>query len=149
MLADEVDFYQIFKFHPTAMALLTSELEFIDVNEEFIEASGHSLEELLGKNIFSVFPKTPPSQTGDPTWTALEEAQASGRRQGLSLTRYDIEDPASPGVFQERYWSTSITPVRGVGGNLDVLEFSAREVTPVITEFKKLQDQHQDGSPQG
>ncbi len=141
MLAEEIDFYQIFKVHPTAMALLTPDLTFIDVNEEFIAASGHALEDLIGKNAFTVFPKMPVEPGGDPKWTALEEAAATGRRQGLSLTRYDVEDPASPGVFHERYWSTSITPVRGTDGHVEVLEFSAREVTPLISEFKKLQAQ--------
>jgi hypothetical protein len=59
----------------------------------------------------------------------------------VSLSRYDSEDPNGPGVFQERYWASSVTPVRGRDGHVEVLEFSAREVTPVITEFKKLQNQ--------
>ncbi len=141
MLAQEIDFYQIFKFHPTAMALLTPDLEFIDANEEFLAAAGHPLEDVIGKNVFAVLPKRPAHSGGDLKWTALEEAQASGRRQVLSLTRYDVEDPATPGVYRERYWSTAVTPIRGIDGDVEVLEFSAREVTPLICEFKKLQDQ--------
>lgn len=139
MLAEELDIHQVFKVHPTAMALLTADLEFIDANDEFLAACGHPLEDLLGKNVFTVFPKPPTATGAEPKWTALEEAQASGRRQGMSLTRMDIEDPANPGVLQERYFSTSITPIRGNDGHVEVLEFSAREVTPVIVEFKKLQ----------
>lgn len=145
MLAEEIDFYKLFKVHPTVMALLSADLEIIDANDECLAALGRSLEELLGKNVFAVLPKVPGDERGNPKWTALEEAQASGRRQGLLLTRYDIEDPASPGVFHERYWSTSITPVRGADGEVEVFEFSAREVTPVIAEFKKLQQDHEQG----
>jgi len=141
MLAEEIDFFRIFRVHPTAMALLTADLEIIDANDEFLAVVGHPLEELVGRNIFAVAPKMPPEQGGHAHWTALEEAQASGRHETLSLTRYDIEDPARPGVFQERYWSSAVTPVRGRDGRIEVLEFSAREVTPVIAEFIKLQNE--------
>jgi hypothetical protein len=30
MLAQEIDLYKVFRIHPTAMALLTADLEFID-----------------------------------------------------------------------------------------------------------------------
>jgi PAS domain-containing protein len=141
MLAEEVDFYQVFKLHPTAMALLTADLEFIDANDEFLASTGRKLEELIGHNVFAVLPKMPPEPGGDPKWTALEAAQASGRRESMSLERYDIEDPASPGVFRERYWSAAVTPVRGGDGHVEVLELSTREVTPIITEYKKLLEQ--------
>jgi len=144
MLAEEIDFYKIFKIHPTAMALLTSELELIDMNDEFLTMTGRPMEELIGQNAFAVIPKMPPDEGGHPRWTALEQAQASGRREVHSLTRYDMEDPASPGVFQERYWSASVTPVRSTDGHVEVLELSVREVTPIIAEFKKLQAQEGD-----
>ena len=140
MLAEEIDFYQIFRIHPTAMALLTPDLEFIDANEEFLAQTGRELEELIGHNVFAVLPKMPADSGGKPMWTTLEQAQASGRHASMSLTRYDLEDPASPGVFQERYWSTLVTPLRGLDGRVEVLEFSAREITPVIAEFKKLEE---------
>jgi PAS domain-containing protein len=146
MLAEEIDFYRVFRLHPTAMALLSPDLEIIDVNDEYLAATGRPLEELIGKHVFAVLPKMPAEPGGDPKWTSLEEAQASGRRVSMSLERYDLEDPASPGVFQERYWSTTVTPVRGSDGHVEVLELSAREVTPIIAQYKKLEEQ-QDERP--
>jgi len=141
MLAAEIDFYEIFRVHPTAMALLTPDLEFIDVNDEFQAATGHPLEDIQGRNAFEVFPKNPHDAGALPKWTALEEAQSSGRHQSCTLTRYDLEDPANPGVFRERYWCTEITPLRGLDGHVEVLEFSAREITPIIAQFRELQGQ--------
>src|SRR5215469_8373911 len=102
MLAQDIDLYKVFRIHPTAMALLTVDLEFIDANDEFLAATGHGLEELVGQKAFAVFPKMPPDPGGHPKWTVLEQAQASGRHESLTLERFDIEDPASPGVFQQR-----------------------------------------------
>lgn len=138
MLAQDVDFHAIFKIHPTAMALFTAEFEFIDANDEFVAAGGHPLGDLLGHNAFEVFPKMP-YEAGNPKWTALEAAATSGNREILKLSRYDIEDPAHRGVFNERYWSSVVTPLRGGKGEIEFLELSAREVTPIIDQFQELQ----------
>jgi PAS domain-containing protein len=138
MLAQDLDFYEIFKIRPTAMALFTPDLEFIDANDEFLEGAGRELGELIGRNVFEVFPKMP-YQPGNPMWTALEETITSGERQVDKLTRYDTEDPAVPGAFRERYWSSVVTPVRGTDGHVEVLELSTREVTSIIEQFQSMQ----------
>jgi PAS domain S-box-containing protein len=138
MLSAEIDFHEVFRISPTAMALLTADFEFIDANEEFLAAMGHKLEDLIGHNIFEVLPKMP-SEPGNPKWTALEAALTSRHREVHKLTRYDIEDQAHPGEFEERYWSSAVTPVLGLGGEVDVLEMSIRDVTPIIREFRRMQ----------
>jgi PAS domain S-box-containing protein len=138
MLSEEIDFHDIFKISATAMALLTPNLEFIDANDEFLAAIGHPLEDLIGHNAFEVMPKMPADPGGNPKWTALEAALTTGRREVYKLERYDIEDPSRPGVFEERYWSSIVTPVHGLGGEVEVLELSVREVTPIIGQFRSL-----------
>ena len=135
MLGQEIDFHEIFQVSPTAMALFTADFEFIDANEEFLRAAGRSIEDLVGHNVFEVFPKMP-YDPANPKWTALEAALTSGRRERYMLTRYDVEDPIHPGVFRERYWSSVVTPIHGRGGAVEVLELSAREVTPIIEQFR-------------
>jgi PAS domain S-box-containing protein len=139
MLSEEIDFHDIFKISATAMALLTPNFEFIDANDEFLAAIGHPLEDLIGHNAFEVMPKMPEDPGGNPKWTALEAALTTGRREVYKLERYDIEDPSRPGVFEERYWSSIVTPVHGLGGEVEVLELSVREVTPIIGQFRSLQ----------
>jgi PAS domain-containing protein len=137
MLAEEIDFHTIFKISPTAMALLTADLEFVDANDQFLDAVGRPLTALIGRHAFDAFPKMP-NDPASPKWTALEAALTSGRRETYELTRYDIEDPVHPGVFVERYWSSSVTPIRGGSGEIEVLELSAREVTPIIEWFRSI-----------
>ena len=139
MLSEEINFHDIFKVNSTAMALLTPDFEFIDANDEFLAAIGHPLEDLIGHNAFEVVPKMPEDPGGNPKWTALEAALTNRRHEVCLLQRYDIEDPARPGVFEERYWSSIVTPVLGLGGEVEVLELSAREVTPIIGQFQGLQ----------
>jgi PAS domain S-box-containing protein len=121
------------------MALLTADFEFIDANDAFLAATGHALEDVIGRNAFEVLPKMPEDPGGKPKWTALEAALTTKRREVYQLQRYDIEDPDHPGVFEERYWSSIVTPVRGLSGEVEVLEMSAREVTPIISQFESMQ----------
>ena len=137
MLAEEIDFHTIFKISPTAMALLTADLEFIDANEQFLDAVGRPLAALIGRNAFDAFPKMP-NDPANPKWTALEAAMTSGQRESYPLTRYDIEDPVQPGVFVERYWSSVATPIRGGDGEIQVLELSARELTPIVEQLRSI-----------
>jgi len=137
VLAEELDFRKIFKISHTAMALLNADLVFIDVNHEFIEQSGRELEELMGRHFREVFPRTPEASFSDVRWDALETAMTSGRREADHLIRYDVEDPKT-GVFEERYFSTKVQPIRSHDGGVEVYELSILEVTPVVTEFRAL-----------
>ncbi len=138
MLAQDVDFYRIFRINPTVMVLLTADLVVIDANDEALRALGRTLEEVVGRNAFDVVPRMRDA-FGNPEWTALEAAMTSGHCEGCHLKRQDIEDPANPGVFEERYWSSIVVPIHGPDGRVEVLEFSAREITPVIEEYRRLQ----------
>ena len=93
MLAQEIDFHEIFKIHPTGMVLLSADLVILDANDEFLSAMGRKLEDLIGHNFYDEFPKLPEDPGGRPKWTALDEAMTSGRRQCDQLLRYDLEDP--------------------------------------------------------
>jgi PAS domain-containing protein len=138
MLAEDIDFYHVFKIHPTSMLLLTADLKIVDANEEFLEESGRQLEELIGHHLFEEFPETPDHMSALPSWSALEAAMTSGRREHNVLFRYDIEDPDHPGVFIEHYWSSVAQPIRDHDGHVDMIEYSLRDVTPIIDEYRVL-----------
>ncbi len=139
MLAHEIDFYRMYKVGPTAMALLTPDLEIIDMNDEFQAYVGRPLEEVAGRNIFEITPKMPEDCGGEPMWTPLEAAMTSGRREAANLMRYDVEDPDHPGAFLERYWAAVAQPIRGPDGQVEVIELSARDITPIISQFRSMQ----------
>jgi PAS domain-containing protein len=143
MLAEEIDFHQVFKIHPTSMVLLSADLAIVDANEEFLAEAGRELDDLIGHNIFEQFPMMPERASGQPAWTAMEAAMTSGRRENNLLFRYDIEDPGQPGVFVEHYWSSVAQPIRGRDGQVEFIEFSLRDVTPLIDEYRVLQSGEQ------
>jgi hypothetical protein len=94
---------------------------------------------VAGRNIFEITPKMPQGCGGEPMWTPLEAAMTSGRREAANLMRYDVEGPDHPGAFVERYWAAVAQPIRGPDGQVEVIELSARDITPIISQFRSMQ----------
>jgi PAS domain-containing protein len=118
---------------------VTSELTIIDAHEEFEGYAGRPLAEVVGHNIFEVMPTAPVEPGCTPMWTPLEEAMTSGRREVTGLLSYDLEDPHDPGAFIEHWWAAVAQPLLGLAGEVEVIELSFRDVTPIISQSKARQ----------
>ncbi|MFF3859492.1 PP2C family protein-serine/threonine phosphatase [Streptomyces sp. NPDC002209] len=135
MAEAEIDYAAVFQALPGMVALLTPELVYADVNEEFLRMAGRTREQLVGRYLFDVFPDNP----GDPTANGSRNLQASlqrviatGERDTMALQRYDVESAERPGEWEERYWSPVNAPVLGPDGRVAVLVHRVEEVTELI-----------------
>ncbi|MEU1477634.1 PP2C family protein-serine/threonine phosphatase [Streptomyces sp. NPDC001668] len=132
---DSIDYAAVFQALPGMVALLTPDLVYADVNEEFLRMSGRRREELVGRYLFDVFPDNPnePSATGVRNLAAsLRRVLETGERDSMALQRYDVEVPGRPGVWEERYWSPCNAPVFGADGKVELLVHRVEEVTELI-----------------
>lgn len=135
MMEPEIDYTAVFQALPGAVALLTPDLRYADVNEEFIAISGRTREQLVGHFMFEVFPDNPgnPAATGRKNLEAsLCRVLATGERDSMALQRYDIEDLDPLGAWQERYWSPINAPVLGPDGRVVLIIHRVEEVTELI-----------------
>ncbi|MER8223033.1 SpoIIE family protein phosphatase [Streptomyces sp. NPDC094143] len=130
-----IDYAAVFQSLPGMVALLTPELVYADVNEEFVRGSGRLREQLVGRHVFDVFPDNP----NDPAATGMRNLEASlyrvlatGERDAMALQRYDVEDPGRPGEWEERYWSPVNAPVLGPDGKVVLIVHRVEEVTELI-----------------
>ncbi|TDU80268.1 SpoIIE family protein phosphatase [Streptomyces sp. KS 21] len=130
-----IDYAAVFQALPGMVALLTPELVYADVNEEFLRMSGRTREQLVGRYLFDVFPDNP----GDPSANGVRNLRASlqrvlttGERDTMALQRYDVESVERPGEWEERYWSPVNVPVLGPDGRVVVLLHRVEEVTELI-----------------
>ncbi|MBP2586965.1 PAS domain S-box-containing protein [Streptomyces sp. PvR006] len=131
----QVDYAAVFQALPGMVALLTPELVYVDVNEDFARLAGRSREELIGRYIFDAFPEKP----GDPAAAGRRETEesmlrvvASGERDTMALLRYDIEDSQRPGHWQEHFWSPVNAPVMGPDDQVVLIVHRVEEVTQLI-----------------
>ncbi|MET9764778.1 SpoIIE family protein phosphatase [Streptomyces sp. NPDC006372] len=135
MTDSAIDYAAVFQALPGMVALLTPELVYADVNEEFVRVSGRSREQLIGNYLFDVFPDNPnnPAATGMRNLRAsLYRVLATGERDAMALQRYDVEDPQRPGEWEERYWSPVNAPLLGPDGKVALIVHRVEEVTELI-----------------
>ncbi|WP_327695709.1 PP2C family protein-serine/threonine phosphatase [Streptomyces sp. NBC_00459] len=138
MRKPQIDYSAVFRALPGMVALLTPDLVYVDANDDFVRLSGRTREQLVGRYIFDVFPENP----HDPAAAGMRETEASmlrtvttGERDTMALLRYDIEDPAQPGHWQEHYWSPVNAPVLGPDGKVALIAHRVEEVTDLIRAF--------------
>jgi serine phosphatase RsbU (regulator of sigma subunit) len=138
MWKPQIDYAAVFRALPGMVALLTPDLVYADANDDFVRVSGRTREQLLGRYIFDVFPENP----HDPAAASMRETEASmlrtvatGERDTMALLRYDIEDPARPGHWQEHYWSPVNAPILGSDGKVALIAHRVEEVTELIRAF--------------
>ncbi|MGW6416753.1 PP2C family protein-serine/threonine phosphatase [Streptomyces sp. NPDC055055] len=130
-----IDYQAVFQATPSAVALLTPDLVFVDVNEDYLSVSGRTREQILGHYLFDVFPDNPedPSANGMRHLTSsLERVVSTGERDSMALQRYDVESPERPGEWRERYWSPVNAPVLASDGSVALLVHRVEEVTELI-----------------
>jgi len=135
MRGPDIDYAAMFRALPGMVALLTPELVYADVNEEFVRMSGRTRDQLIGRYLFDVFPDNPndPAATGARNLRAsLDRVLATGERDAMALQRYDVESVDRPGTWTERYWSPVNAPVLGPDGSVVLLVHRVEEVTELI-----------------
>ena len=110
----------------------------LDVNDAYLFSTNTCREDLIGKSVFGVFPANPSdniSKNIERTIFSFEEAITNKRIHVMSNYRYDIPIPGTDN-FEERYWTSSNTPVIDENGNVMYLIHSPQNVT----ELYKLQE---------
>ncbi|MFJ9821611.1 PP2C family protein-serine/threonine phosphatase [Streptomyces sp. NPDC101151] len=131
MTEPEVDYTAVFRALPGAVALVTPQLIFVDVNAEFMRILGCAREQLVGHFLLE-----DRSANEQPLvlriMASLRRVAYTGERDTIALQRFDTEDPDQPGVWHERYWNLTNIPVLGPDGQVALLLHRVEDVTELI-----------------
>jgi hypothetical protein len=130
----EIDYTAVFQAFPGAVALLTPQLVFTDVNEEFLRALSFTREQIIGRRMPLLdSPKDPRLAVLLDIQASLRHVAETGERVTMEVQRFDLEDPSRPGVRNERYWRLTNTPVFGADGRVAMVLHRLEEVTELIS----------------
>lgn len=130
-----IDYEAVFQALPGVVALITPDLMFADVNQEFLNTSRRRREDVVGRYFFDVFPDNPNDRNANGMRNlaaSLRRVLDTGERDAMALQRYDVEDPERPGEWQVRYWSPVNAPVLGPDGKVALLVHRVEEVTELM-----------------
>ncbi|MFD7289660.1 SpoIIE family protein phosphatase [Streptomyces sp. NPDC059863] len=136
MTEPEIDYKAVFQALPGAVVLLTPELLYADVNEEFLRQMGRTREQAAGGRYlgddFAHSPDGSGAAVVRNVVASLRRVAETGERETMELQRYDREDPERPGMRYERYLSMINTPVFGPDGRMALLMHRVEDVTELI-----------------
>ncbi len=136
------DFRTLFESAPGLYLVLAPDLTITAVSNAYLQATMTVRDQILGRNLFDVFPDNPddPAATGTSNLRAsLDRVLQTKQPDTMAVQKYDIRRPESEGGgFEERFWSPVNSPVLGADGTVMAIMHRVEDVT----EFVRLK--HQD-----
>jgi signal transduction histidine kinase len=117
-----VDFQQLFEHAPIPLMVLDRQLRFVAANRAYREVTASTLEALIGRGLFEVFPDAPDDsmrRSVEMLRGSLEAVLATGRGDTLALIPYKVPQHTTQGTqLVDRYWSATHTPLRNEQGEV-------------------------------
>ncbi len=124
----EIDFRTLFGVLPSPYMILDPDFRYVEVNQAYLDTVERKREELIGGNLFELFPS--PGESEGLLRASFDRVLATGQRDTLALIPYPIERPASRGGGVEmRYWSAVHTPLLDADGKVAFIVQNTVDVT--------------------
>jgi two-component system sensor histidine kinase/response regulator len=133
---DSIDYQAIFQFSPNLFLILDRDLNIVSVNDAYLKSTMVKRNEIIGRNIFDVFPDNPNdlAATGVANLRAsLQRVLKSKELDVMAVQKYDIRRPTSEGgEFEERYWSPINAPILDDNNQVKYIIHHVVDVTDII-----------------
>lgn len=140
------DLLKILRSTPDLYLILSPTFEIIDASDAYIKATLINRKDVLGKNLFEVFPDNPCDQSATGTSNlrnSLENVLKNKAPDTMAVQKYDIRGNDQEDTFQVRYWSPVNTPVFDEFQQIIYIIHRAEDVTDYI-QLKELEMQQKD-----
>ncbi|MFJ9810329.1 SpoIIE family protein phosphatase [Streptomyces sp. NPDC101158] len=134
-MASRIDHEALFIATPSPYLVLGPDLVIIDVNRAYLDATGRTREDLLGRHVFSAFPDNPADPGADGVQNlnaSLRRVLTSRKQDTMALQKYDIPVMGQPGAFEERWWSPVNTPVLDPDGQVLYIIHRVEDLTAFV-----------------
>src|ERR1700746_90885 len=135
----------LFESAPGLYLVLTPDHHIVAASDAYLCATMTKREEILGCDLFDVFPDNP----GDPEADGVRNLQASLGRvlrnrttDTMPMQKYDIRRPQSQGGgFEERYWSPINSPVLDEGSKVVYIIHRVEDITEFV-HLRQMGSEH-------
>ncbi|WP_310725550.1 SpoIIE family protein phosphatase [Streptomyces sp. N2A] len=130
-----MDYAALFAATPSPYLVLGTDLVIVEVNQAYLDATGRTREDLIGKYVFDAFPDNPDDPEADGVRNlsaSLHRVLTTGEPDPMALQKYDIPIMGRPGVFEERWWSPVNTPILATDGSVEWIIHRVEDVTAFV-----------------
>lgn len=126
----QVDFERLFQKLPSPHMVLDRDMNFVAVNPAYEAATLRDSRELIGRNLFEMFPND--GESGRRLRASIGKVFQTGESDTLAFIRYEIPLPGTQGGVEERYWTAVHTPVSDDAGAVRFLVQNTVDVTEMV-----------------
>jgi PAS domain-containing protein len=130
------DFRLLFDATPIPLLVLTPDFTMVAANEARLSATMTTREQILGCNVFDVFPDNPEDATATGAANlraSLDRVLRTRETDAMPIQKYDIpkRGPAASG-FEVRYWKPVNAPVLDAAGDVVYIVHCVEVVTEQV-----------------
>ncbi len=125
--------FKVLQDAPDSYLVLTPDFNIEMVSDAYLDVSQKKREQILGKNIFDVFPDNPKNLQASGVKNLTESLQTvlkTKKPHRLGVQQYDVQNEY--GVFEEKFWSPSNFPVLNAKGEVDYIIHKVINITEVV-----------------
>ncbi|TGM60323.1 ATP-binding protein [Leptospira vanthielii] len=133
-IKNQIDFQKIFESLSELYMILDLDFNIIDVSDAYAQATLIQRENVVGHNIFEIFPDNPNDELADGVKQlkfSLNQVLNYKVASTMTLQKYDIRKPDGSG-FEVKYWSPRNSPVLDKDGNLICIVHRVEDVTEFV-----------------
>ncbi|MEJ8801189.1 PAS domain-containing protein [Pontibacter sp. H249] len=132
------DLTLVFRALPGLYLLLSPDYIILDITKKYASLINLSVEEAIGKYIFDAYP----ADDNDLNNTTRQELRVSLRHakehkepHTMPSARFDVPVPAAAGGgFEEKYWTTTNTPILDYSGELLYILHETEDITEKVQQ---------------
>lgn len=128
-----IDYQKLFVELPGFYIILSTDLTIMDVSEKLTKAAGIHRLDMIGKNLFVVFPENPDDVIADGQSNlkySLNYVLKNKTAHTMAVQRYDVKN--QEGIFEERYWCPINKPVLDENDEVLYIIHRVEEVTDFV-----------------
>jgi len=133
IITNTIDYQKLFVELPGLYIILSTDLTIMDVSEKLTKAAGIHRLDMIGKNLFVVFPENPEDIIADGQSNlkySLNYVLKHKTAHTMAVQRYDVKN--LEGIFEERYWCPVNKPVLDENGDVLYIIHRVEEVTDFV-----------------
>ena len=130
------NFQELFEALPGLYVVLDRDFRIVAVSDAYLAATMTRREEILGRELFEVFPDNPDDPTASGVGNvraSLERVRQTRQPDAMATQQYDIRRPNDEGgEFEVRYWSPVNSPVLDERKRVSFIVHRVEDVTDFV-----------------